>query len=122
MAAANGHVDLLQRLIDHGAVVNLSNTEGNTPLHWACVNGQVGAVRVLMTAGASPSALNAQEMTPVDEVLIRNLQDVMDVINEFSGAAKTAAAEIDDIPDDAAEAGPGDDMAVDEGDDEGSGN
>lgn len=114
MAAANGHVDLLERLVDRGAAVNLANTEGNTPLHWACVNGQTAAVRALLAAGASPSALNAQEMTPVDEALIRDLQEVMDVINEFSGAGK-AAAEVDDVPDDAAEAGPEDDMAVDEG-------
>jgi ankyrin repeat protein len=92
--------------------VNLANIEGNTPLHWACVNNQNAAVRILMQAGANASALNTHENTPVDEALIREYQDLVDTINEFS--SKTVAGgngaaipgideEIDDVPDDAEE-------------------
>ena len=34
------------------------NTEGNTPLHYACLNGHVTIVRQLMMNGASASELN----------------------------------------------------------------
>lgn len=105
--------------------VNLANAEGNTPLHWACVNGKTDAVRVLMRAGANASALNSHELTPVDEALTRGLQEIVDVINEFTGGSVKAAAEVDDVPDDAEEMGEGEgadtgaDMLIDgSGDDE----
>ena len=70
-----------------------------------------------MQAGANASALNTHENTPVDEALIREYQDIVDTINEFSnksagtGAAgiglSDSLAEIDDIPDDAEEVGAG---------------
>jgi ankyrin repeat protein len=107
MAAANGHVAIVQALLDAGAVsfvlsgvaaaaaappstlslahaqhppslsLSLSprlsqdasapNAQGNTPLHWACLNGVPAAVAALLAGGASPAALNAAERTPVDE-------------------------------------------------------
>lgn len=78
-------------------VVTLANSEGNTPLHWACVNHQVDAVRILLKAGANASVLNVHDRTPVDEALSRDFQDLVDVINEFSAPVK----EVDqvDIPD-----------------------
>lgn len=35
-----------------------ANESGNTALHWACLMGHEGVVRLLLEAGASPSALN----------------------------------------------------------------
>lgn len=35
-----------------------SNSEGNTPLHWACLNGCQGVIKLLLANGASASALN----------------------------------------------------------------
>lgn len=52
----------------------MKNKEGNTPLHWACLNGHVEAVRALMAKSASPSALNEAARTPVDEALTRDNQ------------------------------------------------
>lgn len=34
------------------------NHEGNTPLHYACLNGHVAIVKQLMMTGASASELN----------------------------------------------------------------
>ena len=36
----------------------VTNEQGNTPLHWAALNGHAEAARLLLAAGASPSALN----------------------------------------------------------------
>ncbi len=38
--------------------VGAKNEEGNTPLHFACLNGHVDIVKMLMLHGASPSELN----------------------------------------------------------------
>ena len=35
-----------------------TNSEGNTPLHWACLNGCQGVIKLLLANGASASALN----------------------------------------------------------------
>jgi len=43
------------------------NAQGNTPLHWACLNGHPAAVTALLGAGGSPASLNAADRTPVDE-------------------------------------------------------
>ncbi|XVF47240.1 hypothetical protein PTKIN_Ptkin03bG0093500 [Pterospermum kingtungense] len=58
MAAANGHLDIVQYLIGSGVDVNASNVENNTPLHWACLNGHVEVVKKLILSGANVSVLN----------------------------------------------------------------
>lgn len=42
--------------------VEAKNNEGNTALHWACLNGHKGAVLLLLSKQASPSALNKYVM------------------------------------------------------------
>jgi len=44
--------------------VSAQNEEGNTPLHYACLNGHVDIVKILMLHGASPSDLNRWERNP----------------------------------------------------------
>ncbi|EFJ45447.1 hypothetical protein VOLCADRAFT_63721 [Volvox carteri f. nagariensis] len=39
MACANGHCEVIGRLLHAGALTDIQNNEGNTPLHWACLNG-----------------------------------------------------------------------------------
>jgi ankyrin repeat protein len=78
-------------------VVTLANAEGNTPLHWACVNHQADAARLLLKAGANASVLNVHDRTPVDEALSRDYQDLVDIINEFNAPVKDV--EDVDIPD-----------------------
>jgi ankyrin repeat protein len=108
MAAANGHEDVLRRLLEAGADPGLSNAEGNTALHWAALNGASGAASALLAAGASPSALNAHEETPVDAALGRGHQSVVDAINVHARGGAPAEEELDDIEDEGAEVQVGD--------------
>ncbi|CAI9765229.1 unnamed protein product [Fraxinus pennsylvanica] len=82
MAAANGHLDIINYLLLNGADVNASNVENNTPLHWACLNGHVEAVKHLILAGANVSALNSHERTPMDEAVSREKMDIIDAVSE----------------------------------------
>ncbi|KAF5731967.1 GA-binding protein subunit beta-2 [Tripterygium wilfordii] len=62
--------------------LNACNVEKNTPLHWACLNGQIEVVKKLILAGANVSALNSHDMTPMDEAVTQGKIDVIDAINE----------------------------------------
>ena len=42
-----------------GGLVNHQNNSGNTPLHWAALNGNLECVKFLVRAGADPSIRNA---------------------------------------------------------------
>ena len=53
MAAGKGHTDVVQALLSARADFNIaSEDDGCTPLHWAAENNRLGAVRVLVNAGA----------------------------------------------------------------------
>ena len=41
LAAANGLIPAVTFLLEKGANVNLQNSSKNTPLHWACLCGQL---------------------------------------------------------------------------------
>ncbi|KAL1319565.1 hypothetical protein AAHE18_15G287000 [Arachis hypogaea] len=82
MAAANGHIEIVEYLIGQGVDLNVANEEKNTPLHWACLNGHVEVVKKLIMAGANVGVLNSHERTPMDEAVTRGKLEVMDAINE----------------------------------------
>ncbi|KAL2456208.1 GA-binding protein subunit beta-2 like [Abeliophyllum distichum] len=82
MAAANGHLDIIEYLLCNGADINASNVEKNTPLHWACLNGHIEVVKHLILAGANVSLLNSHERTPMDEAISRGKMDMIDAVNE----------------------------------------
>lgn len=64
--------------------VDIGNAEGNIPLHWACINGHIDAVRLLMENLSDASKLNEHERTPVDEALGRGFQEIVDLIGTFN--------------------------------------
>jgi hypothetical protein len=65
MAAANGHVDVLAKLLGRGADVDAVNSSQNTALHWAALTGKAAAVRVLIEAGCDMCVENLQGKTAV---------------------------------------------------------
>ncbi|XP_073263200.1 uncharacterized protein [Populus alba] len=81
MAAANGHLDIVEYLISQGVDLNSANKEKNTALHWACLNGHIEVVKNLILAGSSLGFLNSHERTPMDEAVTREKMDVIDAIN-----------------------------------------
>ncbi|KAL8703243.1 MAG: hypothetical protein Q9201_003576 [Fulgogasparrea decipioides] len=69
MVCANNCLDVLGYLLDTSPEqdnatqstqlnVNLKNLAGNTPLHWAAMNGHLGAVKMLVLRGADTGVKN----------------------------------------------------------------
>ena len=52
-AARNGHTDVVEYLLRHGASVNAKGVFGGTALHWAAMNGHAGTVDLLVARGAN---------------------------------------------------------------------
>ncbi|XP_050235914.1 ankyrin repeat-containing protein P16F5.05c [Mercurialis annua] len=94
MAAANGHLTIVEYLISQEVDLNASNEENNTPLHWACLNGRVEVVKKLILAGASLSLLNCHERTPVDEAVTQGKMDVIDAINSTVTQLELAGVQV----------------------------
>ncbi|RMD40050.1 hypothetical protein DV735_g5069, partial [Chaetothyriales sp. CBS 134920] len=60
--AANGNVEVVTFLLDlvksAPQQINHKNVSGNTPLHWAGMNGHLPVVQALVAAGADPGLRN----------------------------------------------------------------
>lgn len=65
IAAGNGSVELIKKLIERGADVNLANANRQTPLHWAAWNNQTEAVNLLLHYGANVTQTDLAGNTPL---------------------------------------------------------
>lgn len=84
MAAANGHVDVMEYLINECGLtkkeLEMKNEEGNTPLHWAALNGFLDAVKLLVTSGASCDIKNNANKEPGYYAELKGHQDIVTYI------------------------------------------
>lgn len=61
---------------NHALSLNLQNAAGNTPLHWASLNGHLPAVKILIEAGADPTVTNQAGKDAVYEAEASEKTDV----------------------------------------------
>lgn len=65
-AAANGHDDVVQLLIDHSAYLDTPSPNGTTPLMMAARGNHITTMKVLLDAGADARVKNQIGMTALD--------------------------------------------------------
>jgi ankyrin repeat protein len=65
LASRQGHMEVGQLLIEHGANAAAWDGNGWTPLHWACYGGHVELARLLIEHGADAAARNWIGWTPL---------------------------------------------------------
>ncbi|XP_015268404.1 PREDICTED: ankyrin-1-like [Gekko japonicus] len=65
IAAAHGHIKIIDYLISKGAKLDAKDKEGRTPLHRAAEKGHNEAVKMLLQAGADIYSLNQEAKTPL---------------------------------------------------------
>ncbi|KAH9124505.1 hypothetical protein LEN26_009697 [Aphanomyces euteiches] len=61
-----GYLEIINELLAHGVPLDVGGKNGYTPLHAASLRGQLGALRLLLNAGADPSLKNEHGDTARD--------------------------------------------------------
>ncbi|XP_045773539.1 ankyrin repeat and SOCS box protein 3-like [Maniola jurtina] len=64
VASAQGRLEVIQLLIEYGAMCNVQDFDGDTPLHDAALSTQYEAVDLLLHVGADPEIRNEADYTP----------------------------------------------------------
>lgn len=62
----NSKSDILQLLLNAGARTDISDDEGNTPLHFAAIRGSMEVATFLLKLGADPYARNKKGFVPYE--------------------------------------------------------
>ena len=91
-AAANGHVAVVQVLLDRGAMVR-ANASGNTPLHWAALNGHEDVAKALLAReDLDVLAKNAFGKSALTEALNGGHEGIARLILSHTSVGESAAS------------------------------
>ena len=70
IAACQGHVEIVNLLIEEGVDLNIQNNEGVTAQFCAVFFGRTEIVQILSDAGADPNIVMSQDLTAMDLVSV----------------------------------------------------
>lgn len=79
-AATNGHLEIMDLLLENHAYIDAESPNGTTPLMMAAMYGSTPAVKLLLDAGADPTLRNQLGMTAVDFANKASRRDAADMI------------------------------------------
>jgi ankyrin repeat protein len=107
MAAANGHLAVVCKLLSLRPTPNAANSEGNTALHYAAENNYVEIAKALLANGWTASARNRLGRTPMTEAANKGY-DAMDAlllqhdetVEQYQAAGASATVDDDVVDDD----------------------
>ncbi|KAK9066350.1 hypothetical protein SSX86_013673 [Deinandra increscens subsp. villosa] len=64
LASQTADCTMVELLLQHGASINASDSNGQTPLHHSLVRGRLAIAHLLLSRGANPLAADAEGKTP----------------------------------------------------------
>lgn len=82
VAAIQGNPEIVELLIESGAIVETRNASGQTPLMLAARNGHRDAVEKLVRNGANPFAQDPDGSTPADHATQKGHLEVADLLTQ----------------------------------------
>lgn len=91
-AATNGHIPVMQLLLDQHAYIDAGSPNGSTPLMMAAMYGSASAVKMLLEAGADPTIKNALGLTAIDFAERVKKTDSTTIIAAFIRARRPKSA------------------------------
>lgn len=74
-ATFDGHIDIVQKLLENGVSIKAINIDRDASLHVACSRGHVDIARMLIAAGASLEAKDRYGHTPWDVINEDNMSE-----------------------------------------------
>ncbi|KAJ1273519.1 hypothetical protein BS78_06G287000 [Paspalum vaginatum] len=80
VSAREGATDDIVKLLAAGVEVNVRDTEGRTPLHWAVDRGHLSAVEVLAKANADMNAKDNEGQTALHYAVICEREDIAELL------------------------------------------
>jgi hypothetical protein len=82
-AATNGHLEVMNLLLEQNAYIDAASPNGTTPLMMAAHYGTESAVKLLLEAGADPLLKNTQGLSALDFAHRGNRIDSANIISAF---------------------------------------
>lgn len=79
-AATNGHLAIMELLLEHHAFIDAESPNGTTPLMMAAHYGTPAAVKLLLEAGADPTMKNQLGLSAIDFAYRAGRQDAAELI------------------------------------------
>lgn len=81
-AAERGHIDIVHRLLQHGANKNSLDRRGETPLFKPAGNGHIKVVDLLLKAGTDATILDLWDRTPLRFAAMKGQKEIVRMLLE----------------------------------------
>ncbi|XP_074641347.1 transient receptor potential cation channel subfamily A member 1-like [Tubulanus polymorphus] len=82
IAAAKGHVPIIDFCVNHGSDIDAQDCIGDTPLHVAVENNQVSVTKYLLKYGANTNILNNKKMAAIHIATSNSQEEVLKILCE----------------------------------------
>jgi hypothetical protein len=83
LAALNGHLNIVELLLDNGAKTDVRDAWNCTPLHNAAGKGHEDVVNELVEFGANPDTETLKGKTPVDLAREKRFEDIVSILMKY---------------------------------------